>query len=256
MDTESNQFFQFDRVGNMYVFAPGAGATGPSKLVKPGDELIFNPSYNHADWVTDEWPVTEDTGAIANTCLPAGTSTRCDFKPPLSKEVLVKLGHKNFSAETMKQVCWVCKVYREWKVHYQALGLEKIVCDLEDKATITAETLKFALCHFITKVKKLDGTNYPGKTLYHSVICIQFHLKCLGFAFKLVNDPAFKDLKYTSDNTLKAHTSQGIGISVKQAEILTATDKDLLWSLGCLGMSHPQQLLNTVIFSIGKGFAL
>ena len=50
--------------------------------------------------------------------------------------------------------------------------------------------------------------------------------------------------------------SQGIGISVKQAEILMAMDEDLLWSLGCLGTSHPQQLLNTVIFSIGKGFAL
>ena len=98
-------------------------------------------------------------------------------------------------------------MYREWRVHCQALGLEKIVCDLEDKATITAETLKFALCHFITEVKKLDGMNYPGKTLYHLVLCIQFHLECLGFAFKLVNDPAFKDLKYTLDNTMKACTS-------------------------------------------------
>ena len=38
--------------------------------------------------------------------------------------------------------------------------------------------------------------------------------------------------------------------------MLTATDEDLLWSLGFLSMSHPDQLLNTVIFCIGKGFAL
>ena len=236
----------------MYVFAPGAGATG--YLVKPGDELIFNSSYNPADWVTDEWPVTEDMGAIASTSLPAGTS--CNFKLLLSEEVLVKLSHKNFSSETIKQVCWVCKMYREWRVHHQALGFEKIECDLEDRAMITAETLKFAMCDFITEVKKLDGMDYPGKTLYHLVICIQFHLECLGFAFKLVNDPAFKDLKYTLDNTMKARTSQEIGISVKQAEILTAINEDLLWTLGCSGTSHPQQFLNTVIFSIGKGFAL
>ena len=31
---------------------------------------------------------------------------------------------------------------------------------------------------------------------------------------------------------------------------------DFLWSLGFLGTSHPDQLLNTVIFSIGKGFTL
>ena len=121
-------------------------------------------------------------------------------------------------------------MYREWRDHCHGLGLERIQCDLEDPATITAETLKFALCHFVTKVKKLDGTDYPGKTLYYLVICVQFHLECLSFAFKLINDPAFKDLKYTLDSTMKAHTSQGIGISVKQAEILTATDEDLLWS--------------------------
>ena len=71
-----------------------------------------------------------------------------------------------------------------------------------------------------------------------------------------MNDPAFKDLKYTLDNTMKARTSQGIGTTMKQAEILMATDKDLLWSLRYLGMSHPKQLLNIMIFPVGKGFAL
>ena len=55
---------------------------------------------------------------------------------------------------------------------------------------------------------------------------------------------------------MKAQVSQEIGLSVKQAQVITATDEDLLWSLGLLGTSHPEQLLNTVIFCIGKGFAL
>ena len=63
-------------------------------------------------------------------------------------------------------------MYREWRLHCHGLGFEKIECDLEDPATITAETLKFALCCFVTEVKKLDGSDYPGKTLYHLVICI------------------------------------------------------------------------------------
>ena len=147
-------------------------------------------------------------------------------------------------------------MYHEWHAYLEGLGLENIVCDLEDKATITAETLKFTLPHFITEVKKLDGSDYPGKTLYHLVICIQFHLECQGLAFKLINDAAFKDVKYTLDNTMKARTAQGIGNTIKQAEVLSAMDEDLLWSLGYLGMSNLYQLLNTVIFAIGKGFAL
>ena len=169
---------------------------------------------------------------------------------------LAHLSHKNFSDETMKQVQWVRKMYCEWRTYRHSNGFDEITCDLEDKATITAESLKFALCRFITEVKRLDGNDFPGKTLHHLIICIQFHLECLGFAFKLVNDPAFHDVKFTLDNTMKAHVCQGIGISVKRAEALTATDEDLLWSLGLLGMAHPEQLLNTVIFCIGKGFAL
>ena len=137
-----------------------------------------------------------------------------------------------------------------------ALGLVSLNVTWKKKATITAQSLKFALVRFITEVKKLNGDDYLGKTIYHIVICIQFHLECLGFAFKLLNEPFFKDLKFTVDNTMKSRVRQGIGLSVKQADILTATDEDLLWSLGFLGTSHPDQLLNTVIFCIGKGFAL
>ena len=45
-------------------------------------------------------------------------------------------------------------------------------------------------------------------------------------------------------------------LNVKKSEVITSTDEDLLWSLGLLGMDSPEQLLNTVIFSVGKGFAL
>ena len=55
---------------------------------------------------------------------------------------------------------------------------------------------------------------------------------------------------------MKQRTSDGIGISVKQAEILTFTDEDLLWSLGLLGTHSPQVLLHTVVFSLGLSCAL
>ena len=106
------QFFQFDRQGNVYVFAPGAGCTGPTCLVR--DELIFNSSYNASDWssVTD-MKVEEEDPLAAHTC-PAGNAVAIgqDFKEPLSDEDLVELSHKNFSEETMKQIRWVPKMYR------------------------------------------------------------------------------------------------------------------------------------------------
>ena len=147
-------------------------------------------------------------------------------------------------------------MYHEWRAFHHSYGLAFIQCDLEDSATLTAESLKFALCRFFMEIKKVNGKEYPGKTLYHIIVCVQFHLECLGFAFKLINDPAFRAFKFTLDNTMKACMSLGIGLSIKKADVLTATDKDLLWLMGLLGIDHPNQLLNTVIYSVSKGFAL
>ena len=55
---------------------------------------------------------------------------------------------------------------------------------------------------------------------------------------------------------MKKRTQDGIGISEKQAEILTANHEEILWRKGLLGVHNPDVLLNTVIFSIGKGCAL
>ena len=256
-EPESTQFFQFDTEGNMYVFAPDTGCTGPTRLVRPGDELIFNSTYNPSDWAMDNIEsIGHEENGCASTCPGGVVAVGREFKLPLMEDDLIELSHKNFSDETMRQIHWVCKMYRDWRLYRQGLGLEHIPCDLEDKATITGESLKFTLCRFITKVKKVNGNDFPGKTLYHIIVCIQFHLECLGFAFKLINDPAFMDLKYTLDNTMKACTAQGIGMSIQKAEVLSATDEDLLWSLGFLGQNSPEQLLNTVIFSVRKGFAL
>ena len=43
---------------------------------------------------------------------------------------------------------------------------------------------------------------------------------------------------------------------MRQARVLSVTNEDYLWSLGLLGTLNPTQLLNTMVFCIGKGFAL
>ena len=68
----------------MYVFAPGVGCTGPTKLVRPGDELIFNSSYNPQDWSTDMKAEVEPAGAgIALTCPAREAPNSREFKLPL-----------------------------------------------------------------------------------------------------------------------------------------------------------------------------
>ena len=259
---ETVQYFQFDSDGNMFIFAPGSGCSGPTKLAKPGDELIFSSTYQPHEWtsetsVKEEAAMEDREGALSSTCPGDVTAPIVrPFNAPLHGEDLVQLAHKSFSEDTMRKVRWATKMYRDWRNYRHSQGLEQIECDLDDKATVSVASLKFALCRFITEVKKVNGEDFPGKTLCDIVICLQFNLECQGFAFRLINDDAFQELKYTLDNVMKQRTAQGIGISVRKAQVLSATDEDFLWSMGYLGTAFPDQLLNTVVFAIGKGFAL
>ena len=150
---------------------------------------------------------------------------------------------------------WVTKMYRDWRSYRHSLpNMDFITCDLDDKATITKESLIFAMCRFLTKVKKVNESDFPGKTLYEILICVQFHIETIGFGYKILNDENFKDVKFTLGNVMKLRTSQGLGGAAKQADILTASHEDYLWSVELLGYHDSEVLLNTVVLVLGKGF--
>ena len=126
------------------------------------------------------------------------------FHEPLSQDDLTDLSHKNFSDETMKKVRWVKKMFSDWREYRNNISRgQMIFCDLEDAHTITVENLNFAVCHFIMEVKKLDGSDFPGRTLYDIVICLQFTLEKLGYSFRLLNQDDFKRVRFTLDNLMK-----------------------------------------------------
>ena len=103
----------------------------------------------------------------------------------------------------------------------------------------------------VCKVRE-DG-EYPAKTLYEIVLCIQFHLETLGFAYKIISDDKFKDVKFVLDNTMKDRTARGIGNEKKQANILTELHEDILWDMGVVGLKHPSATSKCCISSYRNG---
>ena len=86
MQSESVQYFQFDSMGNMYVYPPGAGCTGELKLLKPGDEMIYNSKEEDicvSQVENCEVSVAQvESPQICQTSEKV-TSSRCAFKTPL-----------------------------------------------------------------------------------------------------------------------------------------------------------------------------
>ena len=255
---ESVQYFQFDSEGNMYMYEPGAGFSGLAKIVHPGDEL-FNeevvtqtPSFSDSNFTSND-AVFDSTGFDST---PSQIRSSRSFKMPMDEDKLDQLGYKNFAPDTGKKIKWAVEMFREWRNYRHDHGFEFVQCNLDDKTTITPETLNFALPRFLTEVKKLDGSDYPGKTLYEILICIQFHLESIGYGWKLLNQECFKGVKFTLDNLMKMRTREGLGLSVRKAQVLTNLDEEYLWCLGYFGSHSPEALLNTMVLVIGKGFAL
>ena len=191
-------------------------------------------------------------------CLLFICSASRSYNFLLDEKTFESLSHKNFSDETVKKIRWVHKMYSEWRdTRNFKYGVDEIItCDLEDLSTITVDSLDLALRRFITEVRKMDGEEFPPKTLYQIVLCVQFHCKTKGLTWRLLEDERFTELKFSLDNTMKLRTASGIGISVKKADIISKTDEDILWNTGVLGSESPEQLLYTVLYLVGLHCAL
>ena len=219
------------------MFPAGSGCTGSPRLVQPGDEMIFGGESDEN--VKNDGEVEEVNQCVTTTpslvLEQEVHSTARKFNLPLSADDLESLSHKNFAPETMKKVRWATKMFREWRMYRKSQGLEEILCGLDEKSTISPQSLIFALVRFITEVKKVDGSEFPPRTLYDIIVCVQFHLECIGLNWKIINDKSFSDVKLTLDNVMKLHTAQGYGKGVRKAQVLSTFDEDYLWSLGLLG---------------------
>ena len=166
---------------------------------------------------------------------------------------MLSLSRKKFSDETNKKI----NMYNDWRAFRNGQEhLQSFSCDLHNLSSITPESLNSAMCHFITEVKKMDGSDFPGKTLYDIVICIQFFLETQGLSWRLLHDEEFSELKFTLDNLMKERTALGIGTTVRKAEVLSHDDDEILWFNGVLGKDNPTALLHTMVYVLGMTCAL
>ena len=179
------------------------------------------------------------------------------YHEPLDDKSRIELTFKQFSGETMKKIRWVTNMYRDWRMYRNANpNLLDVKCDIDQMEGVSKSDFVDCVCKFITEVKKIDGSDYPGKTLYDIVICLQFHLETKGYSWKLLGMDDFRDVRFTLDNLMKQRCAAGIGVNVRKAEVLTGFHEELFWSLGLFGTHDPNTLLNTLVYMLGKGFAL
>ncbi len=126
---------------------------------------------------------------------------------------------------------------------------------ITNSAEISKGNLCYALCCFVNEIRKVNGSEYPGATIYQIVICLQFFLEGKGKDWKLLDDPEFLSLRNTVDNVMKERAQMGIG-ERKKSQPISLSQEDLMWQQGILGSDTPDKLRDTVLYLLGVNLAL
>ena len=112
------------------------------------------------------------------------------------------------------------------------------------------------MCGFIPKVVKVDGTDYPGKTLYEMVTSIQKYLHQNNVFWKVLEDAEFPEVRTVLDSVMKER-ALSMGARVKrQASYISMDIENELWSKNILGEDTPEKLGDTVLFLLGINLGL
>ncbi len=120
-------------------------------------------------------------------------------------------------------------------------------CNLNDPQRVNKNHLGKVLAFFIAEVRRKDGGEYEGRTLYDIVICLQFHFEKAGLFWKLIDNKEFQNLK--------SRCSSRLG-TVGSAKPISFEEETKMWVSGALGEDTPDKLCNTVLFLIGLSCTL
>jgi len=118
------------------------------------------------------------------------------------------------------------------------------------------DELNYALPLFLAEVLKKDGSVYPPATLRAIVLSLQKHLEMIGRDVRFLTDTKFKPVRDTLDARMKWSASLGLGVNHRQTAVITTDMENELWDRELLGDHSPQVLLDTMVYIVGRHFAL
>ena len=93
------------------------------------------------------------------------------------------------------------------------------------------------LTRFILEVRKINGSEYPPKTLYHIVNGIMWHVHISKPGTDFYKDAEYPGFIASLNAEMKRLQSQGMGSTQKQAEPLSTQEEEQLCENQILG--HP-----------------
>lgn len=170
------------------------------------------------------------------------------FRAPVTQAGLVP-GQDN--SNTKSNTKWSLNVFEKWR--------ESRSERVPDFHLMNSKEMSFWLEQFVVEVKKLDGTEYPSKSIYLILCGLHRHLRDNGIYDKNFLDEKnvyFARFRKVLNARMRTLNEKGLGLTVKRADPILPEQEDKLWEKRVFGQGSGEQLQLTIFFYVCKLFGL
>lgn len=203
--------------------------------------------------------VENNDSFLADLMSDQSDSQSKQFTSPIADSTLKDNQINSTPRGTVTRNKWAISLYEKWQKQRIVTKGDDENFNLPSKEELkNAEkcVINYWFAKFIYEVRRQDGNRYPRNTLVSMVAGLNAHFLCNGRSLSLFKDEEFNHFREILDLACKESTKDGIGIYQKQAETISESEEELLWSSGALGDDSPTSLINTLLYLNGLHFAL
>ena len=191
--------------------------------------------------------------------LPEVFSTK-RFGGAINDDVLKEHIQCRIPKNTVRQTDWAVRIWCSWatarnsSIYYDTNDRFKSVCNEFESPNFSHEERAYWLSKCVLEISKENGEFYTPNSLMQTVCGMQRHLRENGgySDLNIFSDGVYKKFCDSLGSKMKELSSNGIGVQLRKAEPFSYDEEETLWQTGALGTDESEQLLNTLLFLIGK----
>ena len=168
-----------------------------------------------------------------------------------SEKELNELREGRTPQNTRQSTQYAVNLYQKWREEHAKRGHRYAPLDCG-----VPEILNFLIPMFIVEIRKKDGTTYHPESVRSIYFGINRYLVEQDATMNLTVAPEFLTCRQKVDRYIKKLQSELATPQKKQAPAIPVVDQQEMWESGLLGPATPQSLVDAVIWSCGRYFAL
>ena len=164
---------------------------------------------------------------------------------------LIELGENRTARNTRYSTQYAVNLYQQWREEHAQLGDRFAPLDCG-----VPSILNYLIPKFLVEIRKKNGELYHPESLRSIYFGINRYLVEQDATMSLVSAPEFLTCRQQVDGNIKKLQTDLNVPQKKQAAAVGVIQQEEMWQSGLLGPATPQSLVDAIIWSCGRYFAL